>query len=953
MSDFSQSAVAGGGTGTSVLSDITGSMQRASPSKKEHDAAELTKMQKNNFNMKLRIFYLEERLAKLAPGAVSPDLAQVEEELFQQRIMCEEKTNELEERNILLIKARNAIESLQADLELARASAEELLDDSHPALKQKNHIIDEKNKMLKQAEIMVQERDTEIRRLSGEVEELTEHANQTIEELAQAKAAGKEFEAVKEVNSRTQASLEEALSKIKILEGQIDVLRPAAESHATLSEELNAKDEKILQLSVEREDLEKIIEALKEESKQNEVIKAELEKKGEELSRLEAEEISRLEQELHQAIITAQEDRDARETTDKERKEVSATLQCTTEEMQELDKQLTICRATLKNMEEASKQRESEFAAGLSEKEATLRQEFMHKLLEKDQIVMTARGDLEKAQFALADAEKRLEGDHDDLKRSKQLVEELQQRINTMEEKSRRDEHEHLKLLESSLSAKEATELTMKKLNDQIRHAEAKSKTEVEQIRRDAHDREASLRKEFSLWERQVQANLSECFAPGSGDPSAVALEAEIDRQTREGMSATTRILNQGYPRRHVLEQLEQIKRLRVAFQDSIVFVEQKYLTKIESLTTKLASRENDLARISGNIRKLSSRVVEQSRDNAAVAMFEEERKEERKNLTHMIEERANLAANVTRLEHELLRSKSDYDLKCTKMNQLEHHLQESVISAKDVTHVQSQLRLVEEEKNRYKRLSSTAQSELDEKRRENKALKQAIDVAQQEMNILKNTQTKLHRQIEVRDSEIKRYSHEMHDSSNKKQSGFSRSHQPHEDNMVFSRNGEIDMNYRGDPGSSGKQNILRQVDTTRDFVKNDSTGHVVGSRLGMSQLSSPGASGAGEFRSVTHSLKDQQEGVRRLVSMIDELVESTGDYLEKYFATAQREAGKSFSENDDREAVGHLQRDVITLLDSNARLALQLQGLGHDLQKVYRRFKLMEAKQANGRSYR
>ena len=246
-----------------------------------------------------------------------------------------------------------------------------------------------------------------------------------------------------------------------------------------------------------------------------------------------------------------------------------------------MDKQLTICRATLKNMEEASKQRESEFAAGLSEKEATLRQEFMHKLLEKDQIVMTARGDLEKAQFALADAEKRLEGDHDDLKRSKQLVEELQQRINTMEEKSRRDEHEHLKLLESSLSAKEATELTMKKLNDQIRHAEAKSKTEVEQIRRDAHDREASLRKEFSLWERQVQANLSECFAPGSGDPSAVALEAEIDRQTREGMSATTRILNQGYPRRHVLEQLEQIKRLRVAFQDSIVFVEQKYLTKI------------------------------------------------------------------------------------------------------------------------------------------------------------------------------------------------------------------------------------------------------------------------------------------------------------------------------------------------------------------------------------
>ena len=39
------------------------------------------------------------------------------------------------------------------------------------------------------------------------------------------------------------------------------------------------------------------------------------------------------------------------------------------------------------------------------------------------------------------------------------------------------------------------------------------------------------------------------------------------------------------------------------------------------------------------------------------------------------------------------------------------------------------------------------------------------------------------------------------------------------------------------------------------------------------------------------------------------------------------------------------LQRDVMTLLDSNARLALQLQALGQDLQKVYRRFKTLEAK--------
>ena len=70
------------------------------------DQVQFKKLQKLNFDMKLRIFYLEERLAKLAPGNSQPNMVALEEDLFQQRMLCEEKTNELEERNILLIKAR-------------------------------------------------------------------------------------------------------------------------------------------------------------------------------------------------------------------------------------------------------------------------------------------------------------------------------------------------------------------------------------------------------------------------------------------------------------------------------------------------------------------------------------------------------------------------------------------------------------------------------------------------------------------------------------------------------------------------------------------------------------------------------------------------------------------------------------------------------------------------------
>ena len=80
-------------------------------------------------------------------------------------------------------------------------------------------------------------------------------------------------------------------------------------------------------------------------------------------------------------------------------------------------------------MEEAHRQRESEFAAELSEKEAVLRQEFMHKLVERDQALMTSTGELEKVKFSLSDVQKKLEGESEDLLRSKHLTLAVLQKI--------------------------------------------------------------------------------------------------------------------------------------------------------------------------------------------------------------------------------------------------------------------------------------------------------------------------------------------------------------------------------------------------------------------------------------------------------------------------------------------------------------------------------------------
>ena len=94
---------------------------RMSPQVLRDQESEIARLNKQLFNMKLRVFYLEERLAKSGRQG-GEDMSALVKENYDQAMLLDEKTAELEERNLLLIKARNAIESLQHDLEMARAN---------------------------------------------------------------------------------------------------------------------------------------------------------------------------------------------------------------------------------------------------------------------------------------------------------------------------------------------------------------------------------------------------------------------------------------------------------------------------------------------------------------------------------------------------------------------------------------------------------------------------------------------------------------------------------------------------------------------------------------------------------------------------------------------------------------------------------------------------------------
>ena len=81
------------------------------------DAADKTGLEKMNFDLKLRIFHLEQRLSA---GGVGSD--------HQLEDIIHEKSRELEDRNLLLVKARNAIESLQMELQATKC---ELADEKY------------------------------------------------------------------------------------------------------------------------------------------------------------------------------------------------------------------------------------------------------------------------------------------------------------------------------------------------------------------------------------------------------------------------------------------------------------------------------------------------------------------------------------------------------------------------------------------------------------------------------------------------------------------------------------------------------------------------------------------------------------------------------------------------------------------------------------------------------
>lgn len=112
--------------------------------REEHE--EKQRLEKSNFDLKMKVYYLEENLKRFQDGEHHGDVQteHLKQEVSKLKLVLEDKQVDLEQRNLLLIKSKNAIEALKIEIERLRNENlhQQDLEDRIRRLKQLNEDIE-------------------------------------------------------------------------------------------------------------------------------------------------------------------------------------------------------------------------------------------------------------------------------------------------------------------------------------------------------------------------------------------------------------------------------------------------------------------------------------------------------------------------------------------------------------------------------------------------------------------------------------------------------------------------------------------------------------------------------------------------------------------------------------------------------------------------------------------
>eukprot|EP01032_Pedospumella_encystans_P027948 gene27948-31570_t len=218
-------------------SRLSKSAQKASPSQERKIASdglqimgnlrdeqeEKQRLEKANFDLKMKVYYLEESLKRFQDGENMSDVQTDNQkiEISKLKLQLEDKQIDLEQRNLLLIKSKNAIEALKTEIERLRNE-----NDHH-------HDLEDRIRRLKQ---LNEDIETDYRGQITQLEQQLSAARQMVDSKTIEKATSEDkmshlelsFEQVdnhlkdtQQEKRRIQDQLTAALQKISALEDDI------------------------------------------------------------------------------------------------------------------------------------------------------------------------------------------------------------------------------------------------------------------------------------------------------------------------------------------------------------------------------------------------------------------------------------------------------------------------------------------------------------------------------------------------------------------------------------------------------------------------------------------------------------------------------------------------------------------------------------------------------------
>eukprot|EP00948_MAST-09A_sp_MAST-9A-sp1_P003991 g3991.t1 len=462
-------------------SHYTGEAEVRALSQSEHDRVAVNnlnldnqELQKLNFNMKLRIFYLEERLAKLMKEQTSHDgrmetlaleertaieaahakeTESLREENNKLQRMVNEKERELEKRNILLVKARSAIEQLQQELRMTALRLEE---------QERNHANELRRIGTDQDRSL---RDSELR-----YSELQRDSNRAMRESALMQTQIRNYESNKSTLERENRDLQE---KVRDAKHQFDKVamenaaaqRELADLRILTQTKLPNNEARLAKVQSEMEltrtkctELEKQLALKSEQVERYRTREHEILQQQKDVARLEADEIARLEKEVTLSRSTAEESRRFQSAREKQIQDLQDDLRTTLERAQKAERRAEKSTEELERMKDDNLRREEELTAESLMREVEIRRELSEREAALQRMNAELAGKLTALEFARDDIQRRL-----DLEKS--VTQQKQTRIETLEDRLRDLEAVRSKLDALLKATQEKSEIEKKLLS--------------------------------------------------------------------------------------------------------------------------------------------------------------------------------------------------------------------------------------------------------------------------------------------------------------------------------------------------------------------------------------------------------------------------------------------------------------------------------------------------------